>query len=162
MNYTMFMSGETPIGGIMALTDAGMPAEVPPYWQGTVGVDDCDATMAKAVALGGKVVAPAMDIPNVGRFGIVADPTGAVVGVMASSDPAPAIDANAPGRVGWNELWSSDTAAAWTFYSSLFGWVETGSMEMGPGQVYRMFGRPGDAQPMGGLAPKMPQQPVSA
>ena len=31
---------------------------------------------------GGKVIAPAFDVPNVGRMGIIADPTGGVIGVL--------------------------------------------------------------------------------
>jgi len=50
-----------------------------------VTVDQVDATVAQATALGGKVIAPAMDIPGVGRMAVIADPQGATLSVMQYS-----------------------------------------------------------------------------
>ena len=55
---------------------------VPPHWAVYVSVEDCDATVAKAVALGAEIKAPAMDIPEVGRFACLADPSGTVFSVI--------------------------------------------------------------------------------
>jgi predicted enzyme related to lactoylglutathione lyase len=38
-----------------------------------------DATAAKAEELGGKILMPPTDIPNVGRFSVLQDPQGAVI-----------------------------------------------------------------------------------
>jgi predicted enzyme related to lactoylglutathione lyase len=50
--------------------------EAPARWDVTFGVEDADATAARAVELGGKLIAPPFDAPWV-RMAIVADPQGA-------------------------------------------------------------------------------------
>ena len=45
-------------------------------------VAQCDAALAKAVQLGAQQLVPATDIPQIGRFAIVADPTGAAIAFM--------------------------------------------------------------------------------
>lgn len=76
MDYTEFgFPGDRPVGGMFEL-----PAEmagVPSHWIAYVAVDDVDASAAKVEGLGGKVEMPPYDIPTVGRFCIVSDPTGA-------------------------------------------------------------------------------------
>jgi predicted enzyme related to lactoylglutathione lyase len=76
MKYTIVKVGEEGVGGIMPI-----PAQAegsPPNWGVYVTVDDVDATARKATELGGKVLIPPTDIPNVGRFSVLQDPQGAV------------------------------------------------------------------------------------
>ena len=54
----------------------------PPQWVVYITVDDCDAACEKVGALGGKVMQPPIDVPEVGRVAMVADPSGAVFGIM--------------------------------------------------------------------------------
>jgi predicted enzyme related to lactoylglutathione lyase len=54
----------------------------PSHWMSYVAVDDVDARAAKAAELGGKLCVPPTDIPNVGRFCVVNDPTGAVIALI--------------------------------------------------------------------------------
>lgn len=68
------------IGGAMNPPMEG----VPPHWNVYFNVDDVDATVAKAQELGGSVVAPAFDIPGVGRMAVLADPHGATFNLMAA------------------------------------------------------------------------------
>ena len=58
---------------------------VPPHWLAYVAVSDVDAITTQAASLGGKVLVPAMDIPKVGRFSVLRDPTGAVFSPFLSS-----------------------------------------------------------------------------
>jgi predicted enzyme related to lactoylglutathione lyase len=58
-----------------------------PHWLPYVAVDDPDATLARAKKQGGKVLMGPDDIPGVGRFGVVEDPTGAVLAVMKAMPP---------------------------------------------------------------------------
>lgn len=51
-------------------------------WLPYLRVADCDASLAQAARLGAKTLVPATDIPNIGRFAIVEDPTGAAVALM--------------------------------------------------------------------------------
>jgi predicted enzyme related to lactoylglutathione lyase len=76
--YHMLKKGEALMGGAMTSPMEGVPAMWLPY----IGVDDVDATIERAKARGGEVVAPAQDVPNVGRFAVVKEPEGAVVGVI--------------------------------------------------------------------------------
>jgi predicted enzyme related to lactoylglutathione lyase len=48
-----------------------------------VGVEDVEATLARAVELGGKTIQPAQQVPGV-TFGVFADAQGHVVGVAAN------------------------------------------------------------------------------
>ena len=54
----------------------------PPHWMSYIAVDDVDASAAKVWDLGGKVCVPPTDIPNVGRFCVVNDPTGATFSLI--------------------------------------------------------------------------------
>jgi predicted enzyme related to lactoylglutathione lyase len=51
-------------------------AETPAHWSATFGVDDADATAAKATELGGEVVAGPLDAPWT-RMAVIKDPQGA-------------------------------------------------------------------------------------
>jgi predicted enzyme related to lactoylglutathione lyase len=78
--YWEILRGGESIGGIMP-----MPPEmagVPPHWGIYFQVADCDATVAKAKSLGGKVLFGPHDIEKVGRFAIVQDPQGAAFSVI--------------------------------------------------------------------------------
>lgn len=144
----MIRSGGEEIGRIATMPRSG----IPPAWLGYVAVEDVDEAARKAEELGGRIHVPVTDIPGVGRFALVADPQGAVVHLFGS-DPAPTQpDRNQLGRFSWAELNSTDWEGAWSFYSSLFGWKKTSSMEMGPDMgTYFMFGMEADRS-MGGMS----------
>ncbi|HKQ62194.1 MAG TPA: VOC family protein [Candidatus Polarisedimenticolaceae bacterium] len=75
MEYTEWIVGDRPRGGMMAM-DAKWGA-IPPHWLNYIAVADCDAVAGQARKLDAKIVVPPSDIPNVGRFSILADPQGA-------------------------------------------------------------------------------------
>ena len=85
MEYTeLSLAGaDMPFGGLMK-TPAEM-AGMPPAWMGYVMSNDVDADAKKAEALGGKVFVPPSDIPDVGRFSVMADPTGAAFALFKLS-----------------------------------------------------------------------------
>jgi predicted enzyme related to lactoylglutathione lyase len=78
--YTMWMNGEAPTAGMyeMDAKMAGAPARWMPYFR----VEDCDAAAAEAKKLGGTVCVEPSDIPNIGRFSVLQDPTGAAFAVI--------------------------------------------------------------------------------
>lgn len=80
--YTVFMVGEDMVAGAMPPPMEGIPN----HWAIYFGVDDTDASVAKATELGGSVIAPAMDIPGVGRIAGVSDPTGAMFFLMQPAE----------------------------------------------------------------------------
>ncbi len=80
MPYWVMMQGEAPVCGIFAKTEE--MAGLPDHWMTYVAVDDVDATAAEAEAAGGAVIRAPFDVPGVGRIAMIADPGGAVLGVM--------------------------------------------------------------------------------
>ncbi|HEX5096963.1 MAG TPA: VOC family protein, partial [Acidimicrobiia bacterium] len=79
-DYTLFKLDGHDIGGAMKPAMPGMP----PHWLVYFEVADTDAVVAKAQAAGATVLSPPMDIPA-GRFAVLADPQGAVFGVIKSA-----------------------------------------------------------------------------
>ena len=83
MNYTEIVVGDKHIGGMYQMgEECGNVADVPSHWMSYVAVDDVDASARRTEELGGKVVVPPMDIPNVGRFCVINDPTGAAISLI--------------------------------------------------------------------------------
>jgi len=63
----------------------GGNAGVPPVWLVYLIVEDLDASAARCVELGGKVLAPARSAGPSGRFCVIQDPAGAVVALFQSA-----------------------------------------------------------------------------
>jgi uncharacterized protein len=59
-----------------------LPPGVPPHWLPYVHVEDPDGTLARVPRNGGAVAFGPENIPGIGRFGVLADPTGALLAVM--------------------------------------------------------------------------------
>lgn len=81
VEYFEIYREEQPIGGILPMRGeewGDMPGHLMPYFR----VRDCDATAAKAAALGGTAVVPPQDIPHVGRFALLRDDQGAHFSVI--------------------------------------------------------------------------------
>jgi predicted enzyme related to lactoylglutathione lyase len=79
--YHVLKVGEVSVGGIMP-TPPDAPPGMPPMWGTYVTVDNVDSTLEKCTSLGGRVIVPAMDVPNVGRMAVIQDPQGALLNVM--------------------------------------------------------------------------------
>jgi len=75
MRYTTLGQGESMQAGIMDAS-AFLPEAAPAHWSIYFGVQDTDAALEHAVALGGTIVEAATDTPY-GRVAQAADPTGA-------------------------------------------------------------------------------------
>ena len=71
------------LGGMMPMPP-GMQG-VPPHWLVYIEVEDCDASTKRAESLGGTTLMAPIDIPNTGRFSVVADPTGAAFALYENS-----------------------------------------------------------------------------
>jgi hypothetical protein len=161
IEYTSFTADGVQVGGLMALPDEVKKMGAPPSWSGYIAVDDVDAATARVKELGGSVHMPPRDIPNVGRFSVVADPQAAAFILFKSSNPGqdqPA-DLTAPGRIGWHELYASDWEKAFAFYSEMFGWQKDQAMDMGPMGIYQLFAY--DGRQVGGMFNKPAGVPVN-
>ena len=94
----------------------------PPVWNSYVSVESADAAVERAQELGGSAHAPAFDVMEAGRMGVIQDPQGAFFMVWQPRNHFGAALVNAPGALVWNELATADLDASSAFYSSLFGW----------------------------------------
>lgn len=155
--YNVALAGGAGMGGIMATPEnlKGMA----PFWSGYVYVPDVDATCAKIKKLGGKIHREAWDVPDVARMAVVGDPTGANFNIM---QPFPREEGKLPpssamGAVGWNEAHVGDLAAAWNFYSAMFGWTKGTVMPMGAMGDYMLFQI--DGKDIGGMMKKQDMLP---
>jgi hypothetical protein len=138
MDYTLLMAGETAVAGVIP-TPPGHD-DVKTQWYAYVAVPDVDETLAQAESLGGSVLVPARDIPDIGRFGMILDPQGVPFAVITSCRPA--MEETDPRLLepSWHELHTTDWKAAIRFYEALFGWEKKGEVDMGPMGVYYIFG----------------------
>ena len=60
----------------------GMNANLPPQWLLYITVDDLDESVAKVLALGGKILEPTRGYAGQGRFCVIQDPAGAVAALF--------------------------------------------------------------------------------
>ena len=75
--YTMVQPGEGTGGGIMKHPVPGAPSA----WLAYVVVDDVKASTEKARSLGAQVMKDVTEVPGMGWFSIILDPTGAALGL---------------------------------------------------------------------------------
>lgn len=76
--YSRFKAGGRPVGGMIVLPPEA--ESMPAMWMAYVTVENLEASVAKAVELGAKVHKEITSI-QMGRFAILADPQGAVIGL---------------------------------------------------------------------------------
>jgi predicted enzyme related to lactoylglutathione lyase len=151
--YTVAMLGDKPIAGI----GPQMNPDMPPVWMTYVNVDNADEVAAKVKAAGGQTFVEPMDVMDVGRMAIFADPAGAVFGIWQAGTHKGAGLANEPNTYCWSELVTTDTAAAKKFYDAVFGWgEETHKFEgMGEYTEWKLGGKS-----IGGMMPKPAEMPA--
>jgi hypothetical protein len=143
--YTIATVGDHPVGGV----GPQQTPEQPALWMLYLATDDVDATAAAISDNGGTVFMAPGDVGPYGRMAVAADPTGALFAVWQAKDHIGAGLVNEPGGMTWEDLRSTDPAAAHTFYSAVFG-VQTRPIEMAP-EDYRTFHLPGSDAPLGGI-----------
>ena len=152
--YTMFNRTEkTPVAGLMAKPDG---LQAPPFWAMYVGVPKIEEARAHIVRLGGREHSPVIDIPKVGRMQMMLDPQGAAFYIYEPATTVFPPEAAAEiGEASWHELMTTDAPAAMKFYSEVFGWQPSETMDMGSLGKYRMFNRPHGM--IGGMMNKPPE-----
>ncbi len=80
--YTMIGVGDDGVGG--GILKHPMPG-APSVWIPYVSVDDVRAATDKARSLGAQVVRDVTEIPGMGSFTIITDPTGAALGLWQTA-----------------------------------------------------------------------------
>ena len=146
------------VDGAMVAGAMNMPSDagaMPPFWMIYFAVDDADKAAADIAAAGGRIYRDPADVPGTGRFAVVADPQGAAFGIL-QPEPMPgqegaggAFDPQKAGHGNWNELMTSDPEAGFGFYSDLFGWKKSQTVDMGGMGIYQVFSH--DGTDVGGM-----------
>jgi uncharacterized protein len=151
--YTMVSKNGKPVAGLGRQGDDEKAQGIPPHWSTYVTVKDASAAAGEAKRLGASVFLDAMDVMDVGRMAVLADPSGAVFCLWEPKAHIGAELVNEHGSITWNELITPDPDAVAPFYADLFGW-KAQSDDMGGGFVYTTF-MLGDRAVAGAMKPPM-------
>lgn len=128
--YTSFKIGEAWVGGMMRL-DASHGA--PSHWVNYISVPDVDGACDRITTLGGKILVPAFDIPNIGRSAVAQAPDGSVFAPFTGSDEPPPSDGPPPTwTFCWQQVQTKTLDATVAFYADLFGWTTEAMGGPGP------------------------------
>lgn len=130
--YTFLRNANGTVGALCGLPPGAEGA--PSFWGVYFGVADLDAGVARALELGGRLLAPPFDVPGHGRGAALADPAGAAFSLWQSANPdAGDFTMFEDHAVGWVELATPGAAAARSFYEQLLGWTCSSSAIPIPG-----------------------------
>ncbi|MBI1310125.1 hypothetical protein GC176_02370 [bacterium] len=77
--YTLFRAGEQDVAGVLLLPPDSDASQT---WLTYFYADDLDPRANSVEVLGGQVIVKPQDIPDVGRFSVLADPAGALFALM--------------------------------------------------------------------------------
>ncbi len=148
------------IGGVMDLPQQARQMGSPSHWVPYIEVADVDDTVRKATAMGGRTYVSPNDIPNMGRFAILADNQGATFAVYKGSNGLSPDNEPGLGEFSWHEMIAGNLDSAWNFYSTLFGWEKREAMDMGGDLgIYQIYRNAGGTRDLGGMYTKPKDMP---
>lgn len=151
---------ETGVGGMFTMSEPDFPPDLPSHFMASLYTENVDATAERTKELGGKVHHGPADIPEVGRFAIIEDPQGAFIALLQTNGPASEGEKEPQmGDFVWNELMTTDYAAAFDFYKDLFNWQIDQDMPMDDNMIYRIFRPEGGERSVGGIFTKPADMP---
>jgi predicted enzyme related to lactoylglutathione lyase len=117
--YFMFTHGDIPVaGGMPAMPDAGPPD----IWSVYLSTDDAEKAVEVATANGAQVIAPPMDVADLGKMAVLIDPAGAAIGMWQPNTFHGFGILGETNTPAWFELLTKDHAGATAFYRTVFGW----------------------------------------
>jgi predicted enzyme related to lactoylglutathione lyase/AcrR family transcriptional regulator len=96
--------------------------DMPPFWSVYVTVADLNASVEAATAAGATTIAGPMDVFDAGSMAVIQDAVGSFISMWQPKEHIGAQLVNQPGTFAWNELATTDIAAARDFYTKVFGW----------------------------------------
>ena len=134
--YTIFKLQGGDVSAACTLRPEHRSQGVPPHWMIYVAVDSANAAANRAAQLGGKVLAPAFDVMDVGRMVVLEDPTGANFSVWQAGRHVGFTVTGIDGSLCWADLNTPDQAQAGKFYADLFGWKLGGDEHSEPASRY--------------------------
>ena len=120
--YTIMNAGDAMVAGIGQAPDGAQFANM---WTTYLETDDLDKATTAAAQAGGQLIMPVMKVGDQGSMAVLADPSGAAIGLW---QPAQHRGFGCVGEAGapvWHELMSRGYDSALAFYSGVFGWTMT-------------------------------------
>ncbi|MBF6354869.1 VOC family protein [Nocardia higoensis] len=130
--YITFRSGDAAVAGAMGKSS---PEDGPDQWTVYLAATDARATAEAAATRGGSVIVPAMAVGDLGTMAVLADPSGAGIGIWQANafagieiEPMGETDMWRHGAPGWFELHTRDYDKALMFYREVFGWSDVFEM----------------------------------
>ena len=117
--YAMCLKDDRPVAGIGPKQG---PPGTPAAWTTYLASDDLDETVSKIKSAGGLTIMEPMDVMDVGRMAVAADPGGAVFGIWQAQAHTGVGLANEPGSLCWNENISRAYDQNQAFYQAVFGY----------------------------------------
>lgn len=118
--YIMAEKDGKSVAGMMQKDDS--MAGMPDMWSTYLRSADAAATVRAAAENGGQVHMEPMDVPDQGRMAMIADATGASIGVWEPGEMKGYELAAETGAPAWHELHTKDYSTAVKFYQDVFGW----------------------------------------
>lgn len=119
--YFMFSSEGVPVAG----GSGPMAPGIPDHWDIFIATPDAEAAVARAEAEGGSVIAPVMQVGDMGKMALVAGGDGAVIGLWEAHGFPGFTRYAEPGTAQWCELHTTGYEDAVAFNASVFGWTTT-------------------------------------
>ena len=117
--YFMFSKDGVPVaGGMPTMPDAG-PDNI---WSIYLSTDDATKAVEVATANGAQVIAPPMEVADLGTMAVLIDPGGAAIGMWQPNTFGGFTVIAEPGTPGWWELLTRDYQASVDFYRTVFVW----------------------------------------
>lgn len=120
-HYNIAKLRDLDVAGFMTLNDEMKAMGVPPAWTTYFATDDADASAKQITAAGGSLMVEPVDVMDLGRMAVAADPTGAVFGLWQPRSYIGSRVVNEAGTLCWNQLNTRDIAGAATFYADVLG-----------------------------------------
>lgn len=156
MVYTILRLNGKDVGALYQKGE--MMKEVPTHWASYISVTSADEIAVKAKSLGGTVMKEPFDVMDVGRMGVIIDPTGAAFCIWEPKKHQGIGTKGEPNSLTWNELLTTDTGKAADFYTKLFGWIAN---THGPMQYTEFMNGDTHAGGMMKIQPQMGPMPPS-
>jgi predicted enzyme related to lactoylglutathione lyase len=147
-HYSIFLKGDESVGAVTQMDKGQKDQGVPSHWLSYVSTADLNASVEKAKALGGTVVAGPFPVMELGSMAVLTDPTGAAFALWQAQQHPGITAFNEDNTLAWTELMTGDTGKAATFYTGLFGW---GTEKFPGGMDYTLWKR--GSENAGGMMP---------
>lgn len=144
--YFMFSRDGVPVAGGMGPMDG----KATDSWSVYLCSEDVEATLKKAVAEGGTVLAPATPVDELGVQAVAVDPTGASVGLWQPKQFPGLTVLGEVGTPSWFELRTASFAEAVAFYRAVLGIVFAPGGDAADAH-YATFRSPEGGEDLGGV-----------